>query len=1062
MTGNTSTGSAAQRVRCNLCGTVPPPRGAGHYCPCCAARLQGISLSTGTDFVFLEVDRGSPLVLEVRNGGQTRVNVSQITLIDRYANTRTRLAGEVSEPFEPGVSRQLDVEISGTAITSGTYAIEVATKQGVAARMDLRLVPLPKITVSAESEKDGSPVMLLAQEVQELSEGDGSGQQLEPARRWGGTFQLAVQPLSNETVRLQSVEVQLSGRTYPVVLGDQDAAATAWKLPVRLQVDPAVAEQAREEFLRADVSIRIVGYPREIVRSFQVSRMRQAHLTVEWKELLGKVAAAPHPEHAQMVLMHGMGRRIQATLRLGNDGDLEVEVAGPLISRSEAVRITDAAALQGRSLRVRAAGQQAVEREAFAVVVEPDRLAFESYPLVAGSRPGKDEARVLRVELSVPVRDPKRPGQEGRIESMAPYEIILRRATVEYESCLCIDLGTTNTCVAFVRQNDTEPKLLDVDPFDSLGNEYPSIVYFRDHERQIYDFGAMLRETMFVELKTYLGTAAEFKPHIGRNPPRFYSDARDVGREVRPRESAEIYLRWVLKEIRRLWLVNNPGQIHLACPVDFDSDEKAALQAIVTRALGVEDVSIEVGMSEPEALLVDMISTSDGFSAELPDSEPKVLAMFDFGGGTTDLLVQKVTLVRGAQGQEGDKLDRRFLQKITFREAGEELTRQLAARIWPAFRAALLDAVESKQPFADIVSRFTPPTTLEEVGSLDADQKDLYRATIAGAEQVKRHYSALKDGAAKGGTAAENVVQNFRIQKTGFNLYLQKVVPMSLVDQVIDDFVAPKLDALVEAEKRLNTRSGARFDSIYLAGNSSRLRRVLELAQERFGADRVRYVGDKHTKEGVARGLAWASQFLKAIVTAESRFCLRVGDRILEHGKPHDLALPAGMTVEVLWAAELDAGQEKLVGRQVPPPEAIGEGGAIRVQLEDALDEIRLKFLDPTTAATRAEFMFPVEAPQLRSKLCYQLGQNVYLEGQRYEVMIQPIHRVAIKRMNAMTDQIEDQPVATFQMRPVLRPGLPFERLTMLLKMEDTAVVLEVFDAGGTVPRKILRQELES
>lgn len=805
------------------------------FCLGCGARIRGLTLEREGEGIFVEASSQAMARIVAVNAGQLTLTPKSLTLAAGTGTAGVELAWDAVEPLVARARREIVVRMPA-GLPAGRHVIVLETHEGPSAKLVVRLVPLPTMHIDAgDRDGQGRPVVYL-----EPLEGGGeeSGQE-----RWAGTMEVLVEVPGDETVTLAAIEGVMLERHFPALMRPR-ALRGAERIPLRLEVDAQtarVAADAGEAGVEGRVVLRVEGHPADIVRSFWVRRRQVAALGVSYEGL--NQALAGQPGSDGLTIVHGLGRRLSGGVEVFNQGDLEVEIGGAVHADHPAVGVRGAAGLVGKRVPRRGAAGLEVRLD-----IDVDAIDLEALPSFEDSA-----AKRLGIVLVIPLRQPAGEDRLGDSWSVRLHvrDLVVRPATLAVAEHLCVDLGTTNTCVAWAHEGRAEVRLLDVDPLDGLGEVHPSLVYFHDFEAAEYRFGAVQREAMYVDLQTFLGTATEFKPELGREAAgSFYIDARGQVQRRTPREAAAVYLRHVFGELKRLHLGDVPAQVHLSYPISFDESERAVLEGLVGEAVAWEGVTVLALASEPAALLGALLYDPEGMPVAVGES--RVFAVFDFGGGTTDILITRVE-----RPAEDDEVYSHLAQDVVER-GGEELTRRLARAIWPRVRRALAgsERVRGERALLELLRRFIVPESARALGALSDAEKDVYRSLLRTAELVKVHYEALREG----GGAVPSVAYTLKArEKTAIlNLALADVFELEVVDEVVDAFVGPMLDVIVALEARLKASEGVHFaiDTVCLAGNSSRLVRVQELAAARFGPERVRFAGHKLAKEGVALGLA--------------------------------------------------------------------------------------------------------------------------------------------------------------------------------------------------------------
>ena len=835
---------------CGVCGAVAPPGRRGRYCVGCGTRVRGLSVAVHPPVVYAGPETRARLSVSITNAGQMSVKIAEVALVDHAGGREVQPL-----PFDgvlPGRGHMEQVVELEPSVAVGRYELELVTVGGLSARAAIVVQAVPELTVEAASQQHGLPHVVLEGEIDaELVD--------EPPRQWTGACIGRLR--ATGTVTVTEAFALVADRRIPVLTGRTELSSGD-PIPVQISVDEVLARAAADAPLTCTLSVAIAGLEEPLETPFQLARLRSARLSVDRQELQRAVFKAGQ---TTQILTHGLSKSFDAVVALRNNGELAVGVAGMIVTDApELVRVLNASELNERPLPQQNLQRQ-IEGLRVRLRVNVDAVPYDNLPLS-----GDSGTRSLDVQLKVPLKSL----EDGETRAWTGSEHLVTltfRQAEDMAGWLFLDLGTTNTCFAIAEDGSDKPRLLDVDPEDALGDVYPSLVYHHNH-RQIsagHDldgsrFGALMREQMYVDLQTMLGTAVEFKPDIASDRPGHYTDNYGLTRVRTAREVARTFLAHCFRELTRLHLSGMPRAVILSAPVDWNKSARRLLSGLVQDTLATQgwpNREVDVLASEPEALLGALLCAPDG-GRSLAIGAAERIAVFDFGGGTTDVI--GVDVVRRGDEVYSAKYvrDCRFM----YGQGGEELTRQIAAKLWPKVRERLDEQrgeALKKAAYKALLDEFRPPTSKEAVVGMKEPQQQLYRGLLQVAEAAKVSYDELRKAGGKKrkeGPGANAYV--FDVKPEGadavrINLTMGQVFDEDRINEVIDSFVRPMLGALHEREVRLAHGGGAPFDVIFLAGNSSRLRRVHELAGEIFGDKRVHFAGDKYAKEGVVLGLGY-------------------------------------------------------------------------------------------------------------------------------------------------------------------------------------------------------------
>ena len=870
-------------VACETCSAILPPHRLGTWCIGCGVRVAGLSIEVEPPMVFIGGEHPAHLTVVLQNDGQVTTPVSSVVLIS--AGEEVELHGTFYEGIAGGGRHEIEYELP-EEIASGRSRIEVRSEAGLVEKTEVQLLPIPTLEVVSSESLSGEPVVTLSQE---------NEVEAKSAQDWTSPLQIRVTGSSGEHIEITSLDIQAFGQTF-TALGDDRSLKGMRTFESQIKVDGYEADKTQGSPVQGTVTLRVKGYPHAVTQAFRISRSRRSRLQVYKKDLLRELASQAGSDGRNKVL-HGLGRLIPTTIGLRNDGDLEVEIAGPITSTSPALRIYNESEHTGITIPKGEPGLR------YSVALQPDEVAFESLPAFGGEdSSGASDTRRLLLELEVPIREVGADGGQVRRELVTVTDVIVRQVSPDPNYALFVDFGTTNTCVAHVRPGAQHPEMLDVDETDELGNLYPSLVEYLDLRTKPYDcsFGEFVRDKSRVDTGAFLATASEFKPYISDEGREFYyTDKKGHTERVPARSSAVTFLTYAFDELKRLKLEAIPTQILLSYPVSFNERDKETLKSVVEEAFGhQEQVTVETLQSEPSALLADLLLGDTGMEPVIGES--KVIGVFDFGGGTTDILLTRAKRL-GHTDYELEHLGRDVAE-----QGGEQLTRQIARAIWPDIKAQILKRGDTDASHEVTLDTFNPPLDPTKITTLSEAHQELYKTLIGQADRVKMAYTQLRrsqkgdvTGVSSFGGGGYKVVSD----ATGTAVNCEATDPDAFADgkvvnDAIDEFVQPMLEKLyrLEYEKIQKQDPDSQIDIILLAGNSSRLERVQELARYIFDRDRdgepsrVHFAGEGHAKEGVVKGLAyWSLCPPDEIVRAEedaTPFKLKLPDGDLSCGEP--------------------------------------------------------------------------------------------------------------------------------------------------------------------------------
>ena len=212
-----------------------------------------------------------------------------------------------------------------------------------------------------------------------------------------------------------------------------------------------------------------------------------------------------------------------------------------------------------------------------------------------------------------------------------------------------IDLGTTNSLMAWgtvnPKTNQIDPKIVPINMMIEKGGMgkhdlLPSYVYFKENSVPIvgeyakYMIGRQT-ERVVKSIKSEMGTSKR--------------SAFD-GKEYNPAKISSLILRHMAESSRSLFGFI-PDDVVITVPASFDSDMRSdtieAAQLTGFKTTEDDGSPRNILLDEPRAALYDFINRQN--KGEIPEtlidfSKPKLILVFDLGGGTLDVSLHRVYL----------------------------------------------------------------------------------------------------------------------------------------------------------------------------------------------------------------------------------------------------------------------------------------------------------------------------------------------------------------------------------------------------------------------------------
>lgn len=339
-----------------------------------------------------------------------------------------------------------------------------------------------------------------------------------------------------------------------------------------------------------------------------------------------------------------------------------------------------------------------------------------------------------------------------------------------------LDLGTTNTLAAvhYVGEPDARP-------FLDRGRPHPSVVRYhgstvvvgRDARDQLDSPQVGVIGDFVRSPKRYLGTGTEI--HVGgvaRDPSEVVGD---ILRHVRRHAEAE------------LAGAAQFGNVVATVPINMDGRGRRALR----RAAQLAGFDIHQFVHEPLAALYGYLRRGTDYRRRMAELEGRLTLVFDWGGGTLDLTLCRVTdgsLIQihnvGEPGVGGDRFDERLMRVVEERHRAKHGLHGDPVLI-PGARAKLNAACEqakirlSRAPTAEILvahyaSDDGPGRILEDRLSredVDSSSRDLVNRGLRAIDQLLDHVGvpaeAIELCVATGGMVQMPAIRSRLIERFG-------------------------------------------------------------------------------------------------------------------------------------------------------------------------------------------------------------------------------------------------------------------------------------------------------
>ena len=435
----------------------------------------------------------------------------------------------------------------------------------------------------------------------------------------------------------------------------------------------------------------------------------------------------------------------------------------------------------------------------------------------------------------------------------------------EYPYYLALDFGTTNSCCAYIDDKTYELKLLPLEDSGADGNVMPnlseimimssSIIYRAEpRDGRDYDVGSKA-ETDRTDTKDGPYFISSVKRWLGYGWHRQFPNE-----QWQPVEVVSHILKHIINKAEDyLEQQNIPSKITRCAvthPTKFNTKQQDALRQAF-ESIGITDL-----------ILIDEASAASmGIIFENYDSLPEDyrLLVYDFGGGTIDIVLSQVTkkgndIAIEPLARDGDP-----------KYGGDNVTQAIVDYVLSEYKRR----IEEISPGHNFdIPYFGPGQILQPSGNTDIDDAarnnsiNLYRR----AEEIKKELGTLSET----GFALElNIVEGTPQRLSDFIRKIlekqiqdentltertQSILDVKLSEDQFQRFIEPALNKTFTMINTMIAESGKRLpDLVILAGQSSKMRFVKQMMSEHFKNKYEKDIElrlDEHPKTCVVMGAA--------------------------------------------------------------------------------------------------------------------------------------------------------------------------------------------------------------
>ena len=445
---------------------------------------------------------------------------------------------------------------------------------------------------------------------------------------------------------------------------------------------------------------------------------------------------------------------------------------------------------------------------------------------------------------------------------------------------LGIDLGTTNSVVAWGHKNRNGkfeaivPKLtvFTEDRRMRKSQILPSCVYYKKGEAPIV--GAYARKMMSLQSSRVVKSVKSF---MGTDKKYLIDDV-----EITPAEVSSVILRQIATASREIFGFI-PDNVIITVPASFGPDERAdtieAARLAGFKTTNPDGSPINILLNEPTAALYDFINRQE--LGDIPEplidfSEPRIILVFDLGGGTLDVSLHEVS-----KTPEGDVNEKPYAISRHTLLGGDNFDELLQNFLIKAFGRV-------------------------DINSLDEGNAALIRSSfLEEAENAKIELNSMVENyRLQGRTDYGDIVYEIMHPNMYGNYPLVYDLSIEKYKEIIQKYLAPELN--INAVERIDTLSNQteniiypildvlnkakiklgyipKIDAVLLNGGMSKLFAVRERIQEFFGFAPLE-VGDPDL--AVARGASvyhyWLTQGRKSQVIQNDDIGIKIEGNLVK------------------------------------------------------------------------------------------------------------------------------------------------------------------------------------
>jgi hypothetical protein len=220
---------------------------------------------------------------------------------------------------------------------------------------------------------------------------------------------------------------------------------------------------------------------------------------------------------------------------------------------------------------------------------------------------------------------------------------------------ITIDYGTSNSCIAFLPYDAEEqnPQIAQLSLLGGMVTEIPSMIKFDDFYDKEGNKKSFLSEDITIgpvlsdftnnaeaDITTLNSIAWGFKSLLAKpHTSLYFTDSKSRTNKYTPVELVSLYINKLINHFESAYPYK-VSELHITYPAAFSALEKTSLQSALYALPQFDEENVYLEVTEPVALAV---SYANEVVHTLENDEHKSIAIFDCGGGTTDITLAKLS-----------------------------------------------------------------------------------------------------------------------------------------------------------------------------------------------------------------------------------------------------------------------------------------------------------------------------------------------------------------------------------------------------------------------------------